>query len=35
MLKVQRKKTIFAAESPVPLLMEGEGVVLIINTNRL
>lgn len=26
---------IFAAESPVPLLMEGVGVALIINTNRL
>ena len=26
---------IFAAESPVPLLMEGVGVALIINTSRL
>ncbi len=26
MFKAQRKKSIFAAESPVPLLMEGSGV---------
>ena len=37
MFKAQssKKKSIFATESPVPLLMEGLGVALIIKTIRL